>query len=190
MTLSKDEIEALLPFLANNTLEGEERTAVENAVADDPALQNELDALKAIRETMQAEDVGFSPGEMGLARLLRDVEAETKTAPAQRSNLWQIAAALLLAVAVGQGIFMYANNPSGSDYVLAGDAEPIFTIAVNPDATEAELRNILLNAGVEIVSGPSALGLYGLALLDGTDLDAARTILTDATGVIESVETN
>lgn len=188
MTLSREEIETLLPFLANDTLEGEERTAVENAIANDPELQTELDALKAIRETMQSEDIGFSPGEMGLARLMRGIEAETTSAPVQRSNLWQIAAALLLAVAVWQGIFMYSGMQSDPDYVLAGDAEATFTIAINPDATEADLRSLLLDAGVEIVSGPSAIGLYGLTVLDGVDAETARATLAAATDIIETLE--
>ena len=53
--MTRDEIEALLVFLANDTLEGEERAAVEAAVAGDLALQAELEALKSIRSEMQAD---------------------------------------------------------------------------------------------------------------------------------------
>ncbi|MEL6204908.1 MAG: hypothetical protein AAFR47_06310 [Pseudomonadota bacterium] len=74
--LTQNEIEALLPFLANGTLEGSERTAVEGAVAADPKLDLELSALRAVRERMRAEEIQHSPGTFGLARLMRDVERE------------------------------------------------------------------------------------------------------------------
>ena len=67
--MTRDEIEALLPFLANDTLTGEERQSVEAAVNADPDLLAELAALRAIRQTMQS-DMVQSPGDMGLARLM------------------------------------------------------------------------------------------------------------------------
>ncbi|MEC8196124.1 MAG: hypothetical protein VX228_07375, partial [Pseudomonadota bacterium] len=84
--MTRDEISALLPFLANDTLEGAERAEVEAAVAADAALQAELTALQAIRQQMQADqEAAYSPGEVGLARLMRLVEAEGTPvqAPAQ-----------------------------------------------------------------------------------------------------------
>jgi hypothetical protein len=194
MSMPREEIETLLPFLANGTLEGDELAEVQNAVVSDAGLAADLAALSAIRETMQSDDVGFSPGEMGLARLMRDVEAEAKAAPVDatsnvmRPRIWQIAAALLLAVALGQGVLLMERNEAGPGFELAGETTATFTIAVRPEATEAELRSVLLAAGVEIVSGPSALGLYGLALLEGSDVATARGTLEAAGDVIETLE--
>ena len=84
--MTRDEISALLPFLANGTLEGDERAEIEAALAEDAALQAELRALRAIRATMQAEE-SFSPGEMGLARLMRGVEAEFNAVGDRLSSL-------------------------------------------------------------------------------------------------------
>ena len=193
MTLSREEIEQLLPFLANDTLEGEERDAVEAAVADDPELATELQALRAIRETMQAQEVESSPGEFGLARLMRDVaKEELPTIEAAntvvRPRIWQIAAAFLMAVVIGQGVLLSGLDQQGDSYQLAGAGEAVLTVAFLPDVTEAALRNVLLDAGVEIVSGPSALGLYGLDLLEGVTLEEAEAALPAATEVAESVD--
>ena len=189
MTLSREEIEQLLPFLANGTLEGDELAQVEAAVADDPALAAELAALSSIRDTMQNQADDFSPGEMGLARLMKEVEAEDgRAAPAPRSNIWRIAAAVLLAVAVGQAALLATRENTGAGYELAGNVPAAFTIAVQPTTTEATLRAMLLDAGVEIVSGPSALGLYQLGLIEGTDRDAAQATLEAATDIIETLE--
>ncbi len=184
----RDDIDALLPFLANDTLTGDERDQIQSAVAADPDLQAELAALKAIRTTMQTEEA-FSPGEMGLARLMRAVET-TPAAPVKRPWLWQAAAAVLLAVVLGQGLaLMRTNDPSDpGGYQLAGDT-PAFTIAFHADTTESQLRDLLLLAGVEIVHGPSALGLYQIAPLEGVTQAQAHATLA-ASELIESIETS
>lgn len=219
--MTREEIEALLPFHVNGTLEGEEAAAVEAALAADPQLRDEVEALAAIRDTMQ-EDDGFSPGEIGLARLVRTIEAEAEAeaaavaaaeeaarraeaeaqaaaaeaarqaeararpkAPLVRPAVWRIAAALLLAVALAQGalLTMRGDQPG---YQLAGQAEADFTVAFSPGVTEPQMRLLLLDAGVEIVGGPSALGLYSLAVLDGVKQDEAYDTLS-ASELVESL---
>lgn len=195
--MTQDEISALLPFLANGTLKGDERALVEAALAEDEVLRDELRALQAIRATMQAED-GFSPGEMGLARLMRGVEDETpEAAPAQiptpprRTWVWQAAAAVLLAVVVGQAALTWRapapGGPAPGGYELAGGAEAALTVTVAPGVSEAALRALLQQTGVVIVGGPSALGLYELAPAEGVDVDKARAAL-EASALIDSVQ--
>ncbi|MDF0603666.1 hypothetical protein P1J78_23340 [Psychromarinibacter sp. C21-152] len=196
---TRDDIHELLPFLANDTLEGEERRAAEAAVAEDPELQTELAALRAVRETMRAEDA-YSPGEMGLARLMRDVEAEAPQAAAPprsgRVLAWQAAAAVLLVAVIGQGAFLMrgggdmAEAPQPEGYSLAGaGAEAPFTVAIAPDTPERALRALLLEAGVEVTGGPSALGLYQLAPVEGVTPDEARGIL-EASDIVEDLTLN
>lgn len=180
--MTRDEIEALLPFLANETLDGAERAEVEAAVAQDPELQAELAALRAIRDTMQAEDVA-SPGAFGLARLMRDVRQapqettpEPKPAPWQRPRLWQAAAALLLAVVIGQALLTGGGPDPGGLQLAGGDAA--FTVSFRPGTSEEDMRNLLLDAGAEIIGGPSALGFYSIAPLEGVTEAEMRAILS------------
>lgn len=133
---------------------------------------------------MQAEEA-YSPGDMGLSRLMRDVEAEVPTPVVRRPVLWQGIAAALLAVVVGQAVFQPRGTEPGGFELAGGDAA--MTIAIRPDTTEAALRSLLLDAGVEIVGGPSALGLYELAPLEGVTVDEARAIL-GASEIVESLE--
>ncbi|NKB28551.1 MAG: hypothetical protein GKR99_13755 [Rhodobacteraceae bacterium] len=79
----RDEVEALLPFLANDTLDGEERARVEAAVAADAELAVQLRALRRIRSEVKAEALDWSPGEMGLAKLLREIDAQASDAVPQ-----------------------------------------------------------------------------------------------------------
>jgi anti-sigma factor RsiW len=195
--MTRAEIEALLPFLANGTLAGEERAKVEAALDADPELRAEYAALVAIRSGMRAEEPGYSPGEIGLARLMRSIGEEgAGTPPAQSAlpparsaspGLWRIAAAVLLAVVLAQGAFLLRDG-GAPGYELAGEDRAALLAAVHPDTTEAALRAALLEAGVEIVGGPSALGLYALAPVDSAVLagDARAALLS--TGVFESVE--
>ncbi len=211
MSYSRDDIEALLPFYANGTLEGADRAAVEAALETDAGLRADLAALQAIRQTMQAEEVA-SPGDFGLARLMRDVEAETpvtappaaandNVVPVTRLRLWQTAAAVILAVGLGVNLLPGPGDapetgrsiatdeaPTAEEgFSLASGGAPDFTIAFAPDAREAEIRALLLQAGVEITQGPSALGLYGLSLLDSVSDETARPILANS-GIVDDLQ--
>ena len=185
--MTREEIEALLPFLANDTLDGEERAEVEAAVAADPDLQTELAALRLIRNQMREEEIA-GPGEFGLARLNREIEREAENARIARwqgRSLWQVAAALIVAVMLG-GYFLTGGEPDGG-YQLAGD-EAQLTVTFAGEATEVEIRAVLLSAGVVIVDGPSALGFYELAVLPDVDVASAEETLRASDAIVTSIE--
>jgi hypothetical protein len=179
--LTRGEIEALLPFMANGTLTGEERQMVEAAVNADLSLQDELATLRAIRLTMQAETVQ-SPGDFGVARLMRETQPH---ATPSRPLLWQIAAGVLLAIVVGQGALMI-RDPVSDGYELAGQVSPAL-IGFAPEATDIAKRELLLEAGVEIIGGPSALGLYEFTPIQGVTFEQASAIL-EASDLVETLE--
>ncbi len=204
------ERELLLPFHVNGTLTPQEAAEVEAWLAEDDDARAEAEALAAIRADMQAEEVR-SPGEFGLARLMRDVGREQATAAAapapapllRRPWLWQAVAAVALAAFLGQswvsvqrgaelrqaqGIGLEATArfglASGREAPAAASGRAVLVVAFAPAATEAQIRDLLLAAGVEIVAGPSSLGLYRLS---GEDLTAAQAVL-EAAEVVESVQ--
>lgn len=205
MTRDPKDIEELLPFLANETLDGSERIAVETAVAGDAKLTSELAALRAIRATMQAETAEAGPGELGLARLMRDIEREAQVTaseaanvvPLSRLRLWQVAAVLILGLGIGQAVLTSnsgtATQGSVDGFELAsgenGPATASFRVIFAPETSEADLRNFLLDAGLEIVAGPSSLGFYDLAPLDDDeDRQTARAALAAAGSILETWE--
>ena len=193
MSLDRKEIEALLVFLANDTLEGEERAEVEAAVAADPRLQTELEALKRIRAEMQADQLAHSPGEFGLARLMRDIDrdaaAPVQTAQVLRPRVWQAVAAAAVALLVVQGIWGGAGpDVGGDDIVLAGGAEGDIRVTFSGNATEAEIRALLLELNLVIVDGPSAIGVYTLDAPDDATRDAALQRLQSETALVDSAE--
>ncbi len=231
----RDEVEALLPFLANNTLDGEDRVRVEAAVAADADLAVQLRALRRIRREVKAEEMDWSPGEMGLAKLLREIEIESPSeapveavvdAPVQqapprltltdaingptsstvsrttvvqqaantntRLRIWQIAAAVAVAAFAAQSVFVWTGSGGRPDVELAsGDArapvgESRLRIAFQGTATESDIRALLLAQNLIIVDGPSALGLYTVAVDDASVDDAIAALLANRT-LIENV---
>lgn len=191
------EIEALLPFYVNGTLRGDERTGVEAALAADARLRGEADALGRIRTAMRDLDTGPTPGEFGLARLMRDIDraapkvAAPKTASPRRVVTllpWGLAAAAAIAlVAVGLGRF--GPDQDAPYRQASGDAATAtLTLAFQPEATQAAVSDLLLEYGLVIVDGPSAIGLYRVAPADGRDLSALAAELRDRQEVVESVD--
>lgn len=183
-------LEALLPFYVNGTLTADERRGVDAALRDDPRLRDEAEALARLRRTMQDSDSDASPGEFGLARLMRDIDRQEAPAPRRRSMIlpWSIAAAAsagFLALALG---WMPAER--SEPYLQAsGDADGVFlTVAFQPEATQSDVSALLLEYGLEIVEGPSALGLYRVAPGNGRDLDALAADLRNRATIIESID--
>ncbi|PVH29517.1 hypothetical protein [Pararhodobacter oceanensis] len=204
MTRTSDQIALDLPFYINNTLPEAERAEVEALLAEDDLLRAEHDALSVIRGQMQGEE-SRSPGEFGLARLLRDVgredeasvgapEAIAAPVPAnaqaapRRTWVWQLAAAVAVIGFLAQSLWLQGPEPEAG-YSLAGAGESAeLRVSFMPGATEAQIRGLLLGLGVEITAGPSALGLYGLQAQEGGDLQAALAGLRAAVSIVESVE--
>jgi len=196
--MDQGEIGALLVFLANETLTGDERRKVEQAVAADPDLQTQLAALRRVRAEMQAESLAASPGEFGLARLMRDISREAHPAglrtaggTAGHSRLWQMAAAAAIALLALQSVWLWTTPDR--DIRLAGGGEsavqgPTIIVAFSGAASEASIRALLLELDLTIVSGPSALGLYTLMAPDAAARDRALTRLLDEPVLVESAE--
>ncbi len=190
-------LEELLPFYANGTLEGAELAEVETAVAQDSDLAWELEHLQLIRADVKARAVAQTPGEFGLSRLMREIDAET-VQPVQKAantntRIWQFAAAAAIAVLAVQTTVMF-STPDTPGYELASGGSgvgydgPILTVAFHGTATEGEIRALLLSLDLEFISGPSALGLYEIGALDEASAEAALTELGAATTLVESVE--
>ena len=194
MAVNRTEVEALLPFYVNGTLRGDERAGVEAALDDDARLRDEVEALGHIRRSMRDIDMGHTPGEFGLARLMRDID---RAAPARQPVVrrtgtllpWGLAAAAAVAlVAVGLGRFGFEES---APYTQAsgGADETFLTLAFQPEASQAQVSDLLLEYGLVIVDGPSAIGLYRVDPGQGRDLAALAAELRDREEVIESVDT-
>lgn len=171
------EIEELLPFYLNGSLDETQRRRVERALEDDPTLQTELDFLVKWRRTVKdaAQDQGV--GEMGERRLLRSIREGEQEAlpPAPAAEVTTLARFLRPALALAAGLALIAQTATiwnlQGELEARGDLETLsggaaFKVQFDPDAREGDLREFLIDQGLVIVEGPSALGFYELDAVD------------------------
>lgn len=189
-------IEELLPFYVNGSLSERERAEIEAALAENNDLRKEYEYLKALRAEVKAqgEESDNSPGELGLKRLQKSVAAEKRNndpiaraeskIPREQSGWWRavaIAACLMLMIQSG---FVWFNRSADLTAAqgpmdLMAD-ERVVAVTFTPGATEQDIRDLLLEADARIVAGPSAIGVYLLAV------PAPEEASVDQDGPIES----
>ncbi|HQU68613.1 MAG TPA: hypothetical protein PLI43_10490 [Albidovulum sp.] len=183
----RNEISELLPFYLNGSLSVEEKAKVEQALSTDAGLEEELRLLDRIRSSVQEELPGNSPGDLGLARLGRDL---AQGAPTQRPSLAALAAAFALGAILSGVIAVQAMRAPDDTYRQAGaaPADESLLVAFRADATAGAISDLLVAGNYVIVDGPSALGLYHVAPPEGVDPAAAVAELAAAGAIVESAE--
>lgn len=103
----------------------------------------------------------------------------------------------LLAVVIGQAgvIGILSGKPPASQTPLSAasssvsrpQGQRVLTVAFRPQATESAIREALARSSAQIIAGPSALGLYTVAV-PGVEADIMQTRLRAAIEVVESVQ--
>jgi anti-sigma factor RsiW len=160
---SRREIEELLPAYVNGSLTEPDRDVVERALADDPALQDELRFLEMLQDGLKARAAGPTPEGLGWHRLRRRI-AGTSAAPPEGRHWWRQAAAVAAAVIIlAQGGLLWQAYDEDAGYeMLAGESEAQLQVRFVPDASARQIAALLISEDLEIVSGPGAAGVYRL----------------------------
>ncbi|MEM1379633.1 MAG: hypothetical protein AAGH41_03305 [Pseudomonadota bacterium] len=117
--------------------------------------------------------------EVAWARLKRSMAAEkADNRPLwwQRpvASAWQMAACLTAALALGLVVAQTGPGPDTNPaYLPASEERASDTLQVTfvPSATEEEIRTLLRASSLQIIEGPSALGVYRLRFVEGQNLD-------------------
>lgn len=204
--------------MSGNDRNGEEETAAMIAVLAGVATEEERAAAEALeaapggaarrrvaetaREALAAaeaeEAAEWSPGEIGLRRLLREVEREERApdlgaggAPTtwfDSTAVWRsiAAAALIALLVVSSGAFL-GGEPGGAQrgYEVAGEkggaaAGALAQVTFAAEAKEAEIRALLLRLDARMADGPSALGVYRVAFRNAAARDDGLEALKSA----------
>ena len=173
-TLDKQqELEALLPFYVNGSLDEADKTRVELALAENEDLRQELAFVEILQKQIQ-QQTEKSPGEFGLKRLQRslkqqqlEAEHKNKQQPSQSKKGWQFAAIAASLMLVFQTVTTVQQTDdyraAGGDNSLQAYTDTV-SVAFVSNATEQQIRQLLLEHSIVIIDGPSALGIYRLAL--------------------------
>ncbi len=197
-----EDLDLLLPWYVNGTLSAEERQAVEAYLETSAHARDEVALLSAMRQQVKEESIENSPGELGLKRLRREISLSEQQAPAPGetgkvvsiSSWWRpLAVAACLAVVIQAGVIV--TGGPGGDVDPAGFLRPAdLQVTFAPTATEQQIREVLQAAGTSIASGPSALGIYDLRLLDAesgsAEVEAALAALRARGDVVTFAERN
>ncbi len=165
MTKPIDHPDELLPWYANGTLADGERRDVKAHLQTCERCRQELAWLQNLRAQVKA-DSARSPGEFGLHRLLRDAAAQ-KSAARRPRPWWRPALAAAAVVIVIQSAVMIdlLNRPAPITPLGGPVAQGVvLQVKFAPNATAAQIRQLLQKEQAGIVSGPGALGVYRLRL--------------------------
>jgi hypothetical protein len=209
-----ERVRELLPLHVAGVLQGPERAFVEQWLQQHadahPDITAELAWLRttAAQARANAEEWG---SEAGLGELMARIEAERRLAASQAAAAaapasWLAWLGLLaprrpaLALGVAAVVLTQAaiigslltRAPAEQEPLAGGVAVPlrdsvVFSIAFKPGAREAELRTLLDAAGAQVVAGPSALGLWRVAVPKAR-ADAAAAAWQAAPALVESVQ--
>lgn len=201
-----DDLDLLLPWYVNGTLGDEERRQVEAYLERSSHARDEVGLLRALRQQVKDDAVENSPGELGLQRLKREIkQAEQAPASGDRmagrtitiASFWRplaVAACLVVMVQAGimAGLGGFGSGEVGTASGPTNLSAPELQVTFAPDATEADIRELLQSAGASIADGPTALGVYKLRLVDteATSLDEALTTLRANGDVVTFADRN
>lgn len=182
------DLNGLLPWYVNGTLNDDERRRVERYLETNPAARTQVAFLRRLRDEVRAETVG-SPGAFGLKRLQAGIAS---SAPTRQPRLglagWRAAAAIGALVVVIQGAMLFDTHRQDQAYVPLGVEQGTqLQVVFNEHATERQIRSLLNEIGAVIRSGPGALGVYRIELESSADAlgpDQALELLRDAPEVV------
>ena len=189
MRLSPEQFAVLVKY-SNQKTTPEENMEVEAMLENNPQAAIELESIISIKRSLRESD-DATPGEFGLARLMRDLdrEGEQNDRRSKVNRFYAVAAVLLVALG-GIAVFRYQSaQPGSSQYVsAAGPTSGDIQLRFNASAKQAVINQILQENGSQIVSGPSAVGAYRIRVQAGRDIDVVVATLRARADVFEFVE--
>lgn len=202
----RDELEALLPFYLNGTLEGEDLAAVEAWLASDPQAAAALGEAELEFSGTTAANEAIRPPADALSRFTRALERQAGPAREPKAasflstmvaRVLGLPAGLAWATATAAVLLLLAQATTGflqdPGYEIAGeDGEimkgPFALVSFKPEARMDEVAAFLSGNGAAIIGGPSATGVFRVAIPVKTVADYDRILgLIAAQPFVQSV---
>lgn len=162
------EADRLLPWLANGTLEDDERAWVEQHLGECTACQRELAWLQSLQSACSTDQA--TAGSTRAWRRLRQRLASGgghKTRRRQRPWLyWVIAAQAAVMLALGIALLRAGQPPPATYHTLSAApvAQERLVVVFDPQLTEARMRRLLQACDARVIDGPTAAGAWILSV--------------------------
>ncbi|HEX6995115.1 MAG TPA: zf-HC2 domain-containing protein [Gammaproteobacteria bacterium] len=175
---------ALLPWLVNGTLAGDERERVERHVRQCLACRAELAEQTRVAALVRRQPVVPLAPDANFERLRSRLDRASPPGTSRRT-LWALAAAVVIAVGLPLAAGLVGTEPDGgATYRTLSDAAgsgELIDVIFADGVREAEMRALLDELDAEIVAGPSRnLGRYTLRLPASADAGTVvRRLLDD-----------
>lgn len=161
------EAEQLLPWLANETLKGEEARAMEALAKESPAAAQDLEFMRGLRTQMKSMETANSPGELGWRRLQQQIARERTSTV--RGTGWRNIAAIAAAVVILLQAAVIGYQWRESPVITAGGDGATLQVRFAPTASETAIRELLQEINGSIVDGPGAIGVYHVKIADAEE---------------------
>lgn len=196
--LPHEQVEPLLPWYVNQSLEATERERVRAHLAHCPACREEVAKLGAFAEGLVRSKVPALSPQASFARLRNRLDRRRpswsecwRRLPEWRPGFARLAFTLaLLLVALPLGFRQWRDSteprfhtladPGSGGWSAEGDIRVLFDETLGPERIAALLRG----AGGVPVGGPDAAGVYTVRLAAGTEIEGAVARLRGQAGVL------
>jgi hypothetical protein len=201
----KPRFDELLPFYVNGTLGSADRAWIESYLREHPTADNELQWLRSVQATVQAEVVPAA-SEVGLDRAMQRIRADRKpAAPPNTQGLRGWFARLLsppvlkpmlagaMAVVALQTVVISSLlteredlSPIRTSAPVGGfEHGPYVKLNFKPDAREADIRMLLTQVQGSLAAGPGQLGDYYIRVSAAQLADITTTL--GSSSIVEGV---
>lgn len=214
----KARFDQLLPFYVNGTLGADDRLWIESYLREHPLAADELSWLRSVQQVTQDDMVPVA-ADVGLERAMQRIRAERPAAAAtpaaesfgERARRWlqRLAAPAVLGPALAAALAVVAlqtvvittmvgepgdtaptRDPPASPVAEQG---PYVKVNFRPDATEADIRMLLLDVQANIAAGPGQLGDYYVRIpawqIDAVTARLGASAIVEGVAVVDALPT-
>lgn len=177
MKTAHEDVKELLPWFVNGTLNESEQSLVDEHLEDCGECKADVDRLIQLAGPFSSPDPFDRVDAGAAAHAFVEALPERRQHGGQARRQFIATAAGFVIVAVGlvvalqpqQRFRTLTSTPAG-----AGDKD-VVQVVFKPDATESTIREVLLFEGNVVLSGPSRLGVYRVAVSnEDSDVYIAR----------------
>ncbi|HSQ96013.1 MAG TPA: zf-HC2 domain-containing protein [Croceibacterium sp.] len=163
-----DTVQQLLPWHVNGTLSADEAARVEAHLAECESCRLDLARERELAREVALLPLDVDEGWQALAmRLPLALSSPARVPSFSRSGPvgWAVGGALAASLVLGVAIvgLQRSPDPAPTFHTLgspAGAASGQAIVLFRPDATERQMRAILMAQGARVIDGPTAAGAY------------------------------
>lgn len=165
--MTDEELEQLLPWYVNGTLDEAETAAVAALLERSASAREEVAFLRALSERI-ADESAPAPSELGWQRLRRQL---APAAPSAAQRWWKPGIAAAAAVIMALQVMIVSKQPEPYDADLLGSQpsqvmpnQSVVQLRFADDRDWSELMILLRELDGRIIDGPSSIGLLRIQL--------------------------